>query len=88
MTTVFREAGVAHREPKKKPRSAWRRFVYPAPDACWQLDGTEYVGDCIHADGPGGTDSSEQDKIRASDAVEGTSVRPIDCILSCTLIGS
>jgi hypothetical protein len=30
-------------EPKKKPRSAWRRFVYPAPNACWQLDGTEYV---------------------------------------------
>ena len=30
-------------EPKKKPRSAWRRFVYPAPNACWQLDATEYV---------------------------------------------
>ena len=24
-------------------RSAWRRFVYPAPNACWQLDATEYV---------------------------------------------
>jgi putative transposase len=34
---------VARREPKKKPRSAWRRFVYPAPNACWQLDATEYV---------------------------------------------
>jgi len=22
---------------------AWRRFVYPAPNACWQLDATEYV---------------------------------------------
>lgn len=30
-------------EPKKKPRSAWRRFVYPAPNACWQLEATEYV---------------------------------------------
>jgi transposase InsO family protein len=40
---IFREAGVARLEPKKKPRSAWRRFVYPAPNACWQLDATEYV---------------------------------------------
>jgi len=43
LARVFREAGVARREPKKKPRSAWRRFVYPAPNACWQLDATEYV---------------------------------------------
>jgi hypothetical protein len=21
----------------------YRRFVYPAPNACWQLDATEYV---------------------------------------------
>ncbi|BBY64237.1 hypothetical protein MHEL_24800 [Mycolicibacterium helvum] len=34
---------MARVEPKKKPRSAWRRFVYPAPNACWQLDATEYV---------------------------------------------
>ncbi len=43
LARIFREAGVARREPRKKPRSAWRRFVYPAPNACWQLDGTEYV---------------------------------------------
>ena len=43
LARIFREAGVARLEPKKKPRSAWRRFVYPAPNACWQLDGTEYV---------------------------------------------
>ena len=43
LARIFREAGVARFEPKKKPRSAWRRFVYPAPNACWQLDGTEYV---------------------------------------------
>jgi putative transposase len=43
LARIFREAGVARPEPKKKPRSAWRRFVYPAPNACWQLDGTEYV---------------------------------------------
>jgi putative transposase len=43
LARIFREAGVARREPRKKPRSAWRRFVYPAPNACWQLDGTEHV---------------------------------------------
>ena len=43
LARIFREAGVARAEPRKKPRSAWRRFVYPAPNACWQLDATEYV---------------------------------------------
>jgi transposase InsO family protein len=43
LARIFREAGVARLEPKKKLRSAWRRFVYPAPNACWQLDATEYV---------------------------------------------
>lgn len=27
----------------RKPRASYRRFVYPAPNACWQLDVTEYV---------------------------------------------
>ncbi len=43
LARIFRAAGAARAEPKKKPRSAWRRFVYPAPNACWQLDATEYV---------------------------------------------
>lgn len=43
LARIFREAGVARLEPKKKPRAAFRRFVYPAPNACWQLDATEYV---------------------------------------------
>lgn len=43
LARIFRQVGVARFEPRKKPRSAWRRFVYPAPNACWQLDGTEYV---------------------------------------------
>ena len=43
LARIFRETGVARAEPKKKPRSAFRRFVYPAPNACWQLDATEYV---------------------------------------------
>jgi putative transposase len=43
LARIFRDQGVARIEPKKKPRASFRRFVYPAPNACWQLDGTEYV---------------------------------------------
>jgi len=43
LARIFREAGVARVEPRKRPRAAFRRFVYPAPNACWQLDGAEYV---------------------------------------------
>jgi len=43
LARIFREAGVARLEPRKRPRAAWRRFVYPAPNACWQMDATEYV---------------------------------------------
>jgi putative transposase len=28
---------------RRSPARPWRRFVYPAPNACWQLDATEYV---------------------------------------------
>jgi hypothetical protein len=43
LARLFRREGVARAEPSKRPRAAWRRFVYPAPNACWQLDATEYV---------------------------------------------
>ena len=43
LARIFRRKGVARSEPRKRPHSAWRRFVYPAPNACWQLDATEYV---------------------------------------------
>lgn len=43
LARIFRQAGVSKAEPRNKPRSAWRRFVYPAPNACWQLDATGYV---------------------------------------------
>ena len=43
LARIFRQEGVARAEPSKRPRAAWRRFVYPAPNACWQLDATEYV---------------------------------------------
>lgn len=43
LARVFRERDQARAQPKKKPRSAYRRFVYPAPNACWQLDATSYT---------------------------------------------
>lgn len=43
LARIFRAAGVARAEPSKRPRAAWRRFVYPAPNACWQMDATGYV---------------------------------------------
>ncbi len=41
LARIFRQTGIARLEPRKKPRSAWRRFVYPAPNVCWQLDAAE-----------------------------------------------
>ena len=43
LARIFRERDQARAQPKKKPRSAYRRFVYPAPNACWQLDATSYI---------------------------------------------
>jgi putative transposase len=43
LSRIFRDAGVARVEPRKKPRASFRRSVSPAPNACWQLDGTECV---------------------------------------------
>ena len=43
LARIFRQENVARAAPNKRPRSAYRRFVYPAPNACWQLDATEYV---------------------------------------------
>ena len=43
LARIFRERGVARLKPRKRPRASWRRFVYPAPNACWQLDATQYV---------------------------------------------
>lgn len=43
LARIFRAAGVARVEPKKRPRASYRRFVYPAPNCLWQLDATEYV---------------------------------------------
>lgn len=43
LSRIFRDTGVARSAPNKRPRASYRRFVYPAPNACWQLDATEYV---------------------------------------------
>lgn len=40
---IFTRAGVVTPQPRKKPRSAYRRFVYPAPNCCWQIDATEWT---------------------------------------------
>lgn len=39
---IFTRAGVVVPEPRKKPRSAYKRFVYPQPNSCWQIDSTEW----------------------------------------------
>lgn len=38
---IFRQTGVSAAQPAKKPRSAYKRFVYPAPNCLWQIDATE-----------------------------------------------
>ncbi|SOC55453.1 DDE-type integrase/transposase/recombinase [Ornithinimicrobium cerasi] len=40
---VLVEAGRVTVSPAKRPRSSYRRFEYPDPNACWQLDGHEMV---------------------------------------------
>lgn len=39
---IFAREGVVVPEPRKKPRSAYKRFVYPQPNSCWQIDSTEW----------------------------------------------
>ena len=42
LARIFTRNGVVKPQPQKKPRAAWHRFVYPDPNGCWQLDGTDY----------------------------------------------
>jgi putative transposase len=37
---VLVREGLIEAEPAKRPRSSFKRFEHPAPNACWQLDGT------------------------------------------------
>lgn len=41
LARIFARRGVATPSPKKRPK-ATRRFTYPAPNACWQLDGFDH----------------------------------------------
>lgn len=43
LARIFREARAARAGAEEEAEAAWCRFVYPAPNACWQLDATEYV---------------------------------------------
>lgn len=46
LARAFRQEGVARLEPSKKPRSSWKRFVYPAPNECWQIDAMDWPLAC------------------------------------------
>lgn len=43
LARYFHAQGVVEANAKKRPRASYRRFVYPLPNACWQLDATEWV---------------------------------------------
>jgi transposase InsO family protein len=40
---VLVRRGMVTPQPQKRPRSAWRRFEWPAPNSCWQIDATRWV---------------------------------------------
>lgn len=51
LAKIFRDRGLVVPAPEKRPRSSYRSFRYPMPNACWQLDATEYPleggGKCV-----------------------------------------
>jgi len=42
LARIFTRNGVVTPQPQKRPRASYRRFVYPDPNGCWQLDGMEF----------------------------------------------
>ena len=40
---VLKRQGLVVPEPGKRPRSCYRRFEFPAPDDCWQIDAFGYL---------------------------------------------
>lgn len=42
LARYFQDAGIVVPEPRKRPRSAQRRFVYPAPNCMWQIDAFDW----------------------------------------------
>ncbi|MDR1293726.1 MAG: DDE-type integrase/transposase/recombinase [Bifidobacteriaceae bacterium] len=45
LARIFTRHGAVVPEPKKRPRSADKRFVFPNPNDLWQLDGTDLTLD-------------------------------------------
>lgn len=43
LARIFARRGLVTPSPHKRPRSSWRRFTFPAPNACWQLDATDWA---------------------------------------------
>lgn len=41
LARIFTRAGVVVSTPGKRPRTSFKRFVYPAPNCCWQMDATD-----------------------------------------------
>lgn len=41
LARIFTRNGVVTPQPAKRPRASYRRFRYPDPNGCWQLDGFE-----------------------------------------------
>lgn len=39
---VLKRRGMIVAEPKKRPKGSLRRFVFPRPNDCWQIDATHY----------------------------------------------
>lgn len=39
LAAIFTRRGAIVPQPQKRPRSSWRRFTFPHPNDCWQLDG-------------------------------------------------
>jgi len=39
---VLKRQGLVIAEPRKRPRSSYHRFEFPAPDDCWQIDAFGY----------------------------------------------
>jgi transposase InsO family protein len=40
---VLVRRGLVDPQPRKRPRSSWRRFEAPAPNECWQIDAMDWV---------------------------------------------
>lgn len=43
LARIFTRHGLVKPEPKKRPRTSYIRFRYPAPNECWQIDATDWA---------------------------------------------